>query len=264
MHSISDPVKVRFTGPLAPFAAGLATELAALGYVPSSVCIQLHLAAHLSRWLQARALSPADLTGPVLTEFLVDRRRDYSHLYSLQGLAPMLGYLRRIGVAPTVEARGPVGAGEELLAMFRDYLLLERLVTVPVADAYVRWMRPFVTAVAVTDPELTLQGVDAAQVTRFLTEHLPGLSRKSAQMTACSLRSFLRFLHVQGLTSTLLAPAVPAFAFWRQSGLPEPLTPTQVQALLGACDPHVPVGRRDLAIIGCLLRLGMRCGEVAA
>ncbi len=61
-----------------------------------------------------------------------------------------------------------------------------------------------------------------------------------------------------------LATAVPAFAFWRLSGLPQPLTPAQVQALVGACDPSQPVGRRDLAVIACLLRLGLRCGEVAA
>jgi len=34
--------------------------------------------------------------------------------------------------------------------------------------------------------------------------------------------------------------------------------------LIGACDPSRPVGRRDLAVIACLLRLGLRCGELAA
>ena len=71
------------------------------------------------------------------------------------------------------------------------------------------------------------------------------------------------FLHAEGLTCVDLSAAVPAFAFWRQSGLPQPLTPAQVQALIGACDPRSAVGRRDLAVIACLLRLGLRCGEVA-
>lgn len=42
------------------------------------------------------------------------------------------------------------------------------------------------------------------------------------------------------------------------------MTRAQVTSLVGACDPSRPVGRRDLAIIACLLRLGLRCGEVAA
>lgn len=150
------------------------------------------------------------------------------------------------------------------MARFRGYLLVERSVTAAVADAYVRWVRPFVGVVAATDAELTFAGLDATQVSSFLTGHLPGLSRKSAQMTASSLRSFLRFLYAEGLTSVELSSAVPAFAFWRLSGLPQPLTPVQVQALVGACDPSTPVGRRDLAVIACLLRLGLRCGEVAA
>lgn len=201
----------------------------------------------------------------MLTEFLVDRRRDYTHhYYSIHALGPTLGCLRRVGAAPAADPSAPVGAAEELLARFRRYLLLERSVTVPVADAYVRWVRPFVLAVAATDPELTLEQVDAAQVTRFLTGHLPGLTPKTAQMTASSLRSFLNFLHAEGVTSVELSTTVPAFAFWRLSGLPQPLTPAQVQALVGACDPSAPVGRRDLAVIACLLRLGLRCAEVAA
>ncbi len=63
MHSISDPSRVRFVGPLAPFEAELRAELAALGYASSPASNQLQLAAHLSRWLQARGLSPGDLTG---------------------------------------------------------------------------------------------------------------------------------------------------------------------------------------------------------
>jgi site-specific recombinase XerD len=86
-----------------------------------------------------------------------------------------------------------------------------------------------------------------------LTGHLPGLTRKTAQMTACALRSFLRFLHAEGLTPVALAPTVPAFAFRRQAGLPEPLTPAQIQVLIGACDPTRPGGQRDLAVIAYLL-----------
>jgi hypothetical protein len=60
MHSITDPSKVRFSGPLAPFAYGLTEEFAGLGYTPTSAAIQLQLAAHLSRWLAGAGLGPAD------------------------------------------------------------------------------------------------------------------------------------------------------------------------------------------------------------
>lgn len=267
MHSVSDPSRVRFSGPLAVCAAGFAAELRALGYSPTSATTQLQLVAHLSRWLEAHELTGRELTVPVIEAFLVDRRRDHTHLYAMRGLEPVLRYLRREGVAPAADDLPETfmrDAGELVLTGFRRYLLVERSVSVPVADAYVRWVRPFVEDVAATDPELTFTRVDAAQVTRFLIGHLPRLPRKTAQMSATSLRSFLRFLHADGRAEIDLVPAVPPFAFWKLSGLPQPLTPAQVHALVAACDLSQPVGRRDRAVIACLLRLGLRCGEVAA
>jgi hypothetical protein len=100
MHSICDPSKVRFTGPLAPFASGLAAELEAMGYATTSAANQLRLAAHLSRWLEAQHLEPGDLTGRVIDRFVVARRRTHTNLYSCQALGPILGYLRRVNAAP--------------------------------------------------------------------------------------------------------------------------------------------------------------------
>ncbi|GAA1140955.1 site-specific integrase [Ornithinicoccus hortensis] len=205
----------------------------------------------------------ADLNGSVLEQFLADRRVDHTNLSSLQALAPTLEYLRRTGQAPPPEPPVPVGPVEEALARFEEYLLVQRSISAAVAQAYLRWVRPFVAQLPVVQDELALVRLDAAQVSRFVTGHLPGLSRKNAQMTATSLRSFLRFAHVEGLVGVDLAPAVPPFAFRRQSGLPEPLTAQQVHALTDACDPCTAVGRRDLAVITCLVRLGLRCGEVA-
>jgi site-specific recombinase XerD len=103
----------------------------------------------------------------------------------------------------------------------------------------------------------------AGDVTRFLTAHLPSMTRKTAQMTACALRSFLRFLHAEQMVKVPLADAVPAVAHRRLSGLPRVLTPSEIEALLGACDRSSPVGRRDFAVITVLHRLGLRCGEAA-
>lgn len=264
MHSIPDPSTVRFVGPLAPFAAGLAAELEALGFATTSAVIQLQLSAHLSRWLAAEHLGTADLTDPVIERFLVARRRSHTNHYSRRSLAPMLGYLRRIGVTPLESAPPPPSAADPVLTRFRRYLLVERSLTVPVADAYSHWVAPFVEHVTGTAQAVELGPLAAIDVTGFLTAYLPGLSRKSAQITACSLRSFLRFLHAQGMVEVALADTVPAVAFRRLSGLPKALTPGQVQALLGACDRSTPVGRRDFAVITVLYRLALRSGEIRA
>jgi integrase len=68
--------------------------------------------------------------------------------------------------------------------------------------------------------------------------------------------------HVQGLTSGPLWQAVPKVA-GRRPGLPRPLEPEGVRALLGSCDTGAAAGLRDLAMLTLMTRLGLRAGEVA-
>ena len=260
VHSIHNPDGVRFAGPLAPLSGELRGEFARLGYATSSATVQLQLVAHLSRWLQAEGLGTEDLTGPVIERFLATRRRDYSNLYSMQALEPLLAYLRRVGAAPEPVAPEPCSGGERLLARFGEYLSVERGLTAPVVRAYQHWVRPFVEQVVDVE-ESDLRDLGAVDVQRFLVANLPRLSCKSAQMTACALRSFLGFCYVEGIVKASLTAAIPAVAHRRLTGLPEGLTVEQVDSLLDACDRGTPTGRRDYAVIVCLHRLGLRCAE---
>ena len=157
MHSASDPSRVRFPGPLAPFAAELRAELAALGYAPTSACNQLRLASHLSRWLQAQGLGPGDLSGPVLTRFLVDRRREYTSHYSIQALGPTLRCLRRVGAAPPDDPSAPIARRRPPPGRSPSARAVGSAGTWPAAPPWRPLVRPFVDAVAATDPELTLE-----------------------------------------------------------------------------------------------------------
>jgi len=262
MHSTPDPSHVRFVGPLTPFVSGLAEELALLGYTAPSATAQMQLAAHLSRWLESQSMGPGNLMGPAIERFLAQRRASYTSHYSLQALGPVLGYLRRQGVVPTAVEPAPTSPAELLLARYRDYLIDDRGLSGPVACAYSHWVTPFVVDRTDAGGEMGLAELTARDVARFLTAHLPMMTRKTAQMTACALRSFLRFLHDQQIIEVALADAVPTVANRRLSGLPQALTSPEVDALVLACDRSSPVGRRDFAVITVLHRLGLRCAEL--
>ena len=262
MHSIPDPSHVRFTGPLTEFVSGLAEELVLLGYTTTSAAAQMQLAAHLSRWLESQRLGAGDLTGPVIERFLAARRLGYTSHYSLQALGPVLGYLRRQGMVPSTVVPEPSSPTELLLARYRQHLTDERGLSGPVARAYSHWVTPFVETKTDTEGQVGFAELTAGDVAQFLTRHLPTMTRKTAQMTACALRSFLRFLHHEQIVEIALADAVPAVAHRRLSGLPQPLSQTQITALLDACDRSTPVGRRDFAVITVLHRLGLRCAEL--
>jgi site-specific recombinase XerD len=83
-------------------------------------------------------------------------------------------------------------------------------------------------------------------------------------LTVTALRSFLVFLHVDGVIERSLAFAVPSVAGWRLAGLPKGLEPDEVRRLLSACDRRTRNGRRDFAILTVLVRLGLRASEVVA
>src|ERR1039458_4236210 len=160
---------VRMTGPLAPYASGLAGELARLGFTELSARCQLGLAAHLSRWLAGAGLGTDALTGPTAEEYLAARRAaGYTAYLTPKALAPLLGYLRGLGVAPQPEVPAPQTWAEELADGYRRWLLTERGLGAKVARGYVDSVRPFVAAHA-AGGEAGLRDLGAGDVTAFLT-----------------------------------------------------------------------------------------------
>jgi site-specific recombinase XerD len=77
-----------------------------------------------------------------------------------------------------------------------------------------------------------------------------------------ALRSFFRFLRLQGATATDLAAAVPSVADWRLARVPQWIPAAQVNQILRHCDQQTRVGQRDYTILLLLARLGLRAGEV--
>jgi integrase/recombinase XerD len=260
---MKDPSRVRVRGPLEAFAPGFVAELGRVGYSPVGATLQLRLMARLSRWMQSEGLGPAGLTGEVVERFSAERRaagcRDY---VTARAMAPLLGYLRGIGVAPAASRPAPMTASGLLLARFEEYLTVERGLTADTVEGYVHAVRPFLAQIG-GDGELDLGGLTAADVTAFVVARCPGQSRGAAKMTVTALRSLLGFLHVEGLIGRSLVGAVPSAAGWRLSGLPRALEPDQVRRLLASCDRGAGTGRRDFAILILLVRLGLRAGEVA-
>lgn len=259
-----DLSKVRFTGPLAPFAAGWREVLVGQGYVACSAALKLQLAAHFSCWLQAQGLEAKDASEAVITEFLTVRRATHTAQVSLEALGPFVDYLRSLQVIPEPGPDVPVCEQEILLAQYQQYLLARRGLSGPVITAYGHWIMPFLDHLQATGCRAQDGEVSGEVIADYLTSRLVGLSRKSAKMTTSVLRSFLGFLHVAGYSRGLLTGAVPPIVSYRHSGLPQPLTQNETAALLGAVDPNTTAGKRDYAVLLLLLRMGLRCQEVAA
>jgi len=111
---------------------------------------------------------------------------------------------------------------------------------------------------------LELGRLAAADVSGFLARECPRRSVSGAMDLAAKLRPMLRYLHAAGLIEAPLVWAVPNVAELRGRSLPKGVSPERVAAMLAGCDPERAIGRRDLAVLLLLYRLGLRAGEVAA
>jgi integrase/recombinase XerD len=252
--------RVRVSGPLAEHALGFAGFLAEAGYTPLSAANQVRLLAHLSRWLEGRGLSPEDLTGERLGEFLAARREaGYKCWLSERGLAPLTAFLRGLGAVPAAGPAAPAGAAGVLLGRYRGYLEAERGLAASTVRYCTDEARGFLAG-----REDRLAGLDAAEVSGFVAAECRRRSTGSAKILVTALRSLLRFLVLEGLVTPGLQDAVPAVAGWRGGGLPKALPDGQVAALLASCDRDTATGRRDFAVLVLLSRLGLRACEASA
>ena len=208
---MSHPSRVRIIGPLVPYAAGFRAELESQGYRPHAVGCQLYVMAHLSRWLAHHSVEVGGLTPERVEEFLVARRAEgYTLWLSEKGVAPLVGYLRRLGVIPV--PRGPVAvtAAEICLESFRTYLVEQRGLSAGTVAVDLRIARLFLATRPADD--LGLERVVPAEVVVFVRDQCE--QRGAAYVTA-GLRAFLRFCHLSGRAPRSLVGAVPKVASWR-------------------------------------------------
>ena len=233
-----DHTGIRISGPLAGFAEGFGTELTLLGYAPASVRLQLKVLADLSDWLSIHGMAPADLRRSGLDRFLRHRRAaGHTRYASIRAVRPVLDYLQRLDVVPRQAPDAVLDPIDVTLDRFWRYLTVERALATVTARAYLDMVRPFVRGRLSADCRaLDLERLTAADIISFVVTRCPRQSRGAAKLTVTALRSFLRFLHLDGVIEDALVSAVPSVAGRRLVGLPKGLAPDQVRRLFASCD----------------------------
>lgn len=252
-------------GPLLPYGAGFRASLTEQGYSADSIGRHVRVMVQVSRWLAGQNLAGSDLTTEGARRFLEVRQAEgYAHPVSMAGMAPLLDYLRRVGVAPVVERDVAVAPVDVLVGDYRRYLLEERgLSERSSVPHYLDVARSFLQHRSIREPA-ELRCLTSAEVTDFVLSESRRRTVGYAKSINTRLRSFLRYLEVEGLTSNALVAAVPSVASWELTGLPQAISATDVACLLRSCDRRSAIGRRDFAILTVLARLGLRAAEVAA
>jgi site-specific recombinase XerD len=260
---MSHSSRVLVSGPLARFASGFALELAEMGYSPPSAEAQMRLMQHVSSWLAAQGLVVGELTAEVVERFVAARRSRYRSMRSARALVPLLGFLRRVGAAPTLGPATPVGPVEEVTARFARHLRNERGLTEATVASYVSQSTAFLRW------RLDEYGCDwgslkALQVHEFICVRAQGQRPRSVQVGVNAVRALLRWMGTRKLVAGGLADGLgPVATRAVAPALPKALTDAQVRGIFAGLPAAGPVRLRDGAILALLWRMGLRAGEIA-
>lgn len=256
---------IRGQGPLVSFAEAFRAELQAAGHPPCSVKHYLLLMGQLNRWLLAEGLGLEGFTPSIGQQFLDSRRAaGQRRVPTMVSLAPLIACLRRGGILAEETVAKPTPL-DELLSGYRHHLVHDRGLTVTTVRRYEWFARRFLVGRAArTGTETGTDGLTSAEVNAYMLEVSGRLTIESAKREAADLRALLRYLYVASMLEVDLGTAMPPVAAWRGTSLPTTMSAADVERLLAGCNRSTRSGRRDLAVLVLLARLGLRAGEVAA
>ena len=147
---------------------------------------------------------------------------------------------------------------ERKLEAFVNYLRVERGLSVNTIDAYRRDVSGFLDFTH--RRKLLLDQVDRRELIAYLQELYQRLSPRSISRKIVSLRSFYRFLLLDGYLSNDPTEALETPRTWRS--LPKYLSQEEVELLLEGPDLTTRHGIRDRAMLEVLYATGLRVSEL--
>ena len=245
-----------------------ARDLEGAGYGPSTIQGYLRVAEHFGHWLGRRRLLPQQITPELMERFV----RRHLPRCRCPKPAPTVGRNCRSALYRLwkflqkreliVLRHQPLTPIDRLIGRFEHYMSQ----VCGLADATRlhrrRFSRQFLLWRFGKRPPHPAQ-IHRSDLLRFVQSRAKTLRHGSVKVLAVSLRSFLRFLQMEGRVKPALAAAVPSLPAWERFTAPQTLNREQMDDLLGSFDRSTPVGRRDYAMALCMTELGLRLSEVA-
>lgn len=254
----------RPAGPLAAVMVDLIDWLVEQGYASTTQRNHVRAAARLGSWMVAKGLTLGNLDASRVVRMVSeDNARHPEHRSANENVSAVVRFLGETGhLRPEPEARAEDSPAEAFLARWLRFLEEEQGQGVSWIYKARRLGRAFLALIEDPSGNLCWELVDVAMANDFLGRVVTGYSSSTAQSEAVLLRGLLAWSAANGLINEQVSLGILSPRRVR-TGLPKGLTTGEVAALKGAVDLDCSTGRRDLAIIVMLSRLGIRAGEAA-
>ncbi len=244
--------------------AAFVADLRAAGYARNTLSAKRVTLERFISWRGRRKRTSHEPTESEISEFLTKAPQDDRSRRSVasRALFGFLDNLRRRNVVTNCAPQPPETVSSALVKRYADFLRNEKglaelslKVYLPVAEDLLHYLEE-------EHGIRSVRRLNASLLRAFLFERAQARSSECVRLLATSLRSFLRFLHAQEEIPKDLTAAIPTVRRWTQPDIPKKLTPEEVKQVLAAPDPDTPTGRRDVAILLLLARLGLRSSEI--
>lgn len=252
-------------GPLRPHLDAFVSWLVEQRYSGWCAHLKAYRAADFSAWLAQRHTDVRCADERTIARYHRERTRGRHRPWrnELYALRQLLAFLRERGIVEPA-AVAPVTPTAAFVRRFEVHLHHVRGLSARTVELYAAYARLFLAA-QFGSGQVKLRDLSAADVIGFVQHQAQRLSPPRAKLLTTALRSFLGHAQMGGEVDAGLVAAVPAVASWSvKPQLPRAISTEHARAALQACNTHTAVGRRDLAVLLLLARLGLRSAEVAA
>lgn len=239
---------------------GLCVWLDARGYPPDAIKRRIGAAAVLARALRRHHVRS-------LGELMASELRSYAPR-SRWCNSPPRGALVR-SLAQYLEERGqlaptPLTPTELRVTDYRRYLERVRGLSASTIEVHGATITKFLRFLDHDVRPRQLRDLRGAEVEAFLIHAGRHLGKGRMGQVTAILRTFLRFLAVEGEGPVGLDSQVESPRTYRRARLPRTLAWDAVRALLKSIERTTPKGRRDFAMFLLIATYGLRASEVAA
>jgi integrase/recombinase XerD len=231
------------SGPMGPYLSAIAAELRQQGYARSTIRRHLRAADHFGAWLVQQGLSLKDISEPIVDRYLKGLNRQFSSscpggrlLHKALGIPELVRFLRRQSVLQANVEQQQLSPTEGWLMDFDHHLDQVAGNAQRTRHNYLRYARRFLIEVfGIKEPNWS--GLQAEQITEFVRREASKLQPSSCGQPVTAIRALLRFLVSRGVVPQGLERAVPPVLTWRHSSLPRYITSSEVERVIGVCNP---------------------------
>lgn len=232
----------------------LTTYLAQRGKTEEVIQQYARAVGHYDHWIGKKDLLPSP---DVVHAFLEEHRNGCFCEVPRGSYLQLRAALNHVARMAMPSPPGPTDQ-DDRLGEYPTYLKNTCGLAPGTCEEYVQKVRVFLKSCATA-----LDQLKPADVIKHITDRAQVVKLVTLKQDALVLRNFLRFLRIEGTGTAGLENVVPTVPTRRLANIPKVLTDDQVQRLLESFDRSKATGLRGYAIALCLVRLGLRAGEVA-